>query len=278
MHRNAITPVRIVWLMALSLSWGCASDCISADVYVSPLGNDTWTGNYSVPNADGSDGPVATIERAQSIVRQLRAEQSERQLPVVVSIRGGFYELSKPLEFTAADGGTLDSPTRYEAFEGEVPVFSGGRRISNWIVGSDNRWTASLPRVAQGKWEFSQLFVNDQRRFRPSLPAKGYFHVAESLPPSRAANDKGFDQFKFSGSDLNSSWTNLRDVEVLVFHHWCASRMRIASIDPVERTVQFTGTTAGTAPWAEFTTGHRYRVDNVKEALTEAGQWYLAAR
>ena len=51
--------------------------------------------------------------------------------------------------------------------------------------------------------------------------------------------------------------------------------MRIESVDPGERIVQFTGTTAGTAPWIEFSEGRRYRVENVKEALSKPGQWYL---
>jgi hypothetical protein len=51
--------------------------------------------------------------------------------------------------------------------------------------------------------------------------------------------------------------------------------MRIQSIDPHEHTVQFTGTTAGTAPWAEFSKGNRYRVENVKDAMSDPGQWYL---
>ena len=34
--------------------------------------------------------------------------------------------------------------------------------------------TASLPDVKSGQWSFAQLFVNDQRRFRPRLPRHGY--------------------------------------------------------------------------------------------------------
>ena len=99
--------------------------------------------------------------------------------------------------------------------------------------------------------------------------------MAESLSPSAAAEGKGFDRFRFAEGDLRPNWSNVRDIEVLGFHQWNASRMRIKSIDPGERIVQFTGTTAGIAPWIAFGKGHRYRLENVKEALSEPGQWYL---
>ena len=51
--------------------------------------------------------------------------------------------------------------------------------------------------------------------------------------------------------------------------------MRIESIDPAEKTVTFTGPTRGTRYYVAHRQGNRYRVLNVKEALSEPGQWYL---
>ena len=48
------------------------------------------------------------------------------------------------------------------------------------------------------------------------------------------------------------------------------SRMRIATVVPAEHRVVFTGQT-----WEVLAKGHRYLVDNVREALSEPGQWYL---
>ena len=218
---------------------------------------------------------MATVEHAQKLVRELRAAQPERKRPLVVALRGGVYELAATLRFSAADGGTEDSPTRYEAYEKEVPIISGGRVVHGWQVGTDGRWRVTLGKVVSGEWKFSQLFVNDQRRFRPALPRTSYYHVAESLAPSPAAEGKGFDCFRYAEGDLRPNWSNVSDIEVLAFHQWNASRMRIKSMDPKERILQFTGTTAGTASWITFAQGRRYRVENVREALTEPGQWYL---
>ena len=121
------------------------------------------------------------------------------------------------LQFAPADSGTPQAPVIYQAYRQERPILSGGRRIEGWKVDAQGRWHASLPDVKSGVWTFAQLFVNDQRRSRPRLPKQGYYHVAEKIPPSPAAHDRGFDGFKFSGDDLRADWANLGDVEVLGF-------------------------------------------------------------
>ena len=67
------------------------------DVYVSPHGNDTWSGRLAAPNADGSDGPLASVGAAQGRVRQIRQAQPNRTKPVHVALRGGTYTLDEPL-------------------------------------------------------------------------------------------------------------------------------------------------------------------------------------
>ena len=42
-------------------------------IYVAPNGNDTWSGRLAAPDAAGTDGPFATLERARDEVRARRA-------------------------------------------------------------------------------------------------------------------------------------------------------------------------------------------------------------
>ena len=58
---------------------------------------------------------------------------------VVVNLRGGTYVLSEPLRFSAAegDGGSGGHSVIYQAYgygtpRQEVPVISGGRRVTGW--------------------------------------------------------------------------------------------------------------------------------------------------
>ena len=45
----------------------------TADFYVATNGSDSWSGTLAIPNTDKSDGPFATIEKAQEAVRKLKA-------------------------------------------------------------------------------------------------------------------------------------------------------------------------------------------------------------
>jgi len=60
------------------------------DLYVSPQGNDQWSGRLAVPNAEGTDGPLATIAGARDVVRR-RKEAGELAGPVTVWLRGTWY-------------------------------------------------------------------------------------------------------------------------------------------------------------------------------------------
>lgn len=266
-------------LVGLMVGMGLAPAALradnGADFFVSTEGNDAWSGTLAEPNPARSDGPVATIPRAQDLVRQRKQAEPVRAKPFVVAIRGGTYFLGKPLEFTPQDSGTERAPVIYEAYGQERPVLSGGVRISGLRPGSDGRWHATLDAVKKGQWSFSQLWVDDQQRQRPRLPKQGYFKIAQSVPRGPATKGQGDDRFGYSADDLRPDWTNRGEIEVVTFHEWATSRLRIASIDTEQHTVTLAGHTCSTSAWAALKKGYRYLVENVREALSEPGQWYL---
>src|SRR6185369_3441131 len=144
----------------------------SADVYVATNGNDNWSGSLATPNAARSDGPVATLEKARRVVQKLKAS---RHKAIVVMLREGTYFLGEPLRLDSSDSGTADAPVVYEAYPGEKPVISGGLRIDGWKV-SGGRWTAKLD--PSKVHFFEQLFVNQERRYRPRTTKDGYLYNA----------------------------------------------------------------------------------------------------
>lgn len=245
------------------------------DFHVSPGGNDAWSGRSAEPAPGGTDGPFRSLRRAQKAVRDLKAADPARQRPIVVQLRGGTYELEEPVVFRPEDSGTREAPVIYTAMKGEVPIVSGGVRLRGWQAAAGGSWTLPVPQPEGGSWRINQLFVEGERRPRPSLPEKGWYHVAEELPPSESSREKGHDRFRYAAGDLKEAWAHVPGVEVLAIHIWSASRMRIKSIDAAERIVAFTGTTRGVSFWSAFGKGHRYRVENVREALDAPGEWYF---
>lgn len=249
---------------------------VAADLFVAPNGNDAWSGTLPTPNRAKTDGPLATLTRARDKMRVVLKTRADRAFSPRVLVRGGFYPLNAPVVFTPQDSGLApETPITYAAFPGEKPVFSGGERITGWKVTGKNRWETTLTDVTAGSWNFSQLYVNNERRYRPRLPKNGYYHIAGDLPATAKNAGKGYDRFRFHANEIRVDWHNRGEVEVLPFHVWTMSRFRIAEVDTAERTVTFTGRTIGTPSYSSLPQGNRYLVENVREALNEPGEWYL---
>lgn len=133
--------------------------------------------------------------------------------------------------------------------------------------------------VAEREWIFKQLFVNGKRRPRARLPKEGFFRIAGV--PTYAGRRllelqlfEGADKFVFSNNDIGVLG-NPRDAEVVILHFWVEERIPVAEIILDERLVKLTSKTIF-AIRDGFTEEYpRYYIENVFEALTEPGEWYL---
>lgn len=92
-----------------------------ARLYVTPNGNDSWSGRLSRPNASRTDGPLATLQGARDAVRRLKAS-GQLRVPVHVQFASGSYPMTEPVVFTPEDSGTVDVPVIYEAAPGAKPI------------------------------------------------------------------------------------------------------------------------------------------------------------
>ena len=168
--------------------------------FVAPNGNDAWNGDLSAPNSNNSDGPFASLSRAQ-----YAAEKAAK--PATVIVRNGTYypvltpsstnSYSGTLKFTSADSGVSSgAQVIWQNYPGETPVISGGVPANSdpasgiglqlqW-TNSGNLYQAQLPitltnGVALQPFEY--LFYNGARRMRSRIhdngtstyPSIGYF-------------------------------------------------------------------------------------------------------
>ncbi|MEA1950073.1 MAG: right-handed parallel beta-helix repeat-containing protein, partial [Planctomycetota bacterium] len=246
-------------------------------LFVSPAGNDSWSGKLAAPNPSGTDGPLATIEKARDRIRQIKAAQGGLKKPLTVLIRSGVYPQTKAIVFTPDDSGTKACPITYQVYPGEHAVISGGRPITGWRPddGAQSKtrcngklWRADVSRAIDGeRRRFNQLFVNGRRRTRARTPNKGDFFRTDG--PIDKNNTRAF---YFKEGDMKQ-WSNLRDVIAVVYHSWETSIHHIRSIDPETCLATF----LETAPWpmGRWEKQQRYYVENVFEGLDRPGEWYL---
>jgi parallel beta-helix repeat protein len=245
-------------------------------LYVSPKGNDKWSGN--IPNTNGKDGPFATITKARDKIRELKQQQNgQLHQPVKVYLRGGTYFLSKTIEFSSIDSGSQEAPITYQSYRDEKPVFSGGIVLRNWkkVKISDRTiWTATISEVSQIK-TFHQLWVDGKRAQRCRYPKKGYLKIDKSLD----GTDNwmvGQGRFQYRAGDLQQ-WKDLDRGEIIIMSRWLETRQLISEIDPKNRVVSFAEPTPIRLDDGESTSSAagNYYIENLPELLTEPGQWYL---
>jgi len=227
-------------------------------IHIASHGNDRGDGSV--------DRPFATPRRAQMVARK-----AKRAVQVVV--QDGVYELDAPLVFTPADNGQ-----RWSATAGARPVFSGGRRLTGWTVGTHAGlpvWTLELPEVRSGAWHFTQLWVDGQRRSRPRLPKTGFFRFTgmDGQPDSGMNWLIGPDRAEYPEGSL-VRFRNLEDVNLISYQLWFDTHHHIKELDEARRVVHFYTKSIGSL-CDESGQFARFFLMNVGEALTEPGEWYL---
>ena len=260
----------------------------NADFYVSTKGNDAWSGTLPDPNADGTDGPFATIQRVQIAVKALKSQvYKPKEAPVekrwigsphpygkgrdiVVYIREGFYELKEPLLFTPEDGGERietnlpsgafeyhklkDHYVTYAAFPGEKPVISGGPLLKGWKK-KGKVWISN-----NLSYNVTMLLADGETQTLARTPNKGYF-----IPPKIS---KTTDQIYFNQDELQS-WNDMQNNRVIMLLRWHTGINSIGRIDQKAGIAWLKNPEEGVV-----IVPPRYYVEDVKALLDTAGEWF----
>ncbi|TWU42303.1 right-handed parallel beta-helix repeat-containing protein [Novipirellula artificiosorum] len=259
------THLRLASAIALAFF---ASATLAAEFFVAPNGNANHPGT--------ANKPFATIVQARDAVRVLKASRP-LQAPVTVWIAGGTYTLEEPISFGPRDSGSEEFPVLFKAVDGQQPVIDGGRKVSGWQRHDPNLWVVTLPEFANRKRSFHQLYINGEQRTRARIPNAGYLRVAACPEGTPKTTNYHTDckSFEFKPGDIRSDWTNLCDVETIVYHFWTDSHLPIQEVDEQKNLVTFAHK-AGKVFTDDFTEdGARYIVENVFEGLDSPGEWYL---
>jgi hypothetical protein len=243
-----------------------------ADFYVSPGGDDKWSGTMPGGNRPGTDGPFRTVTRARDAVRELRAKQKPDR-PVRVAVLGGRYELTEPLVFTPADSGTERSPTVFETIPGDrnPVILSGGVTLRS---GGDLKNGAYAYTVPDDR-PIRLISVNEEPRYRSRLPKEGFYTIAGLAGADpKGKYDTKANKFEFKPGEIDAKWKNLTDVEAVVLHFWVDTHLKVQSVDADKHVVTFDRFSR-----RHFTDDYqnrlaRYYLSNVFEALGP-GEFYL---
>jgi len=180
---------------------------------------------------------------------------------IVVYLRGGTYELASPFELNGQDSGSGGYNIIYQAYEGEVPVISGGKEVIGWTLhdASKNVFKASVETTLQTR----QLYVNDILATR-ARSAENVSNFTKTL-------------HGYTTTDVDMQyWNNTSEVEFVDFAQWRNHRCTISSISDTSVTMKepcWSNTQADKND--DWNMGPPVWIENAYELLDEPGEWYL---
>jgi len=262
--------------------------------YVATDGDDSWSGALAEPNAEKTDGPFATLERARDAIRKLKQESGLPDGGVTVELRGGTYERNQPFELAHEDSGTEGAPVVYRAREGEQVRLVGGRVVSGFEPVGDPAVLERLDEAARGKvlqadlkslgiTEFGpvkagglELFFQDKPMTLARWPNEGFVHIVDVVGGSpvdvRGTKGDKIGKFMYEG-DRPKRWTGENDAWVhgYWFWDWSDERQPVESIDTERRVI------AVKPPYHHYgyRKGQWFYAFNLLSELDSPGEWYL---
>jgi hypothetical protein len=245
-------------------------------IYLDPQGNDSWSGLYAKPNLDKTNGPLATLPAARRQVRKLKDSEPNDSI-IKVIVQDGVYTMTQPLELDPADSGTSQKPILYTAAVNAKPTFIGGRAITGWQPAQNGIWKTHIPQVAEGKWYFEQLFVNDKRAVRARTPNQFYYYM-KSVCESEPVNSISAQTIAIP-QDLSKLLSGLNDKSLpdtllTAYHKWDITRQFIRSFDAQNSAIRLEGEPM--KKYNPLTRRTPFHMENALEFLDMEGEWFLA--
>lgn len=262
-------------------------------IHVSPDGDDRWSGVLAEPDAAGSDGPFATLERAREVIRERKASDQWPGEGALVLVAGGTYVRRASFELDERDSGEPGAPIVYRAADGATPRFLGGALVEDFEPLTDEAVLARLDPTARdavlvtdlraagvegygtllhqgfgrgGATGALELYLDGKKMPLARWPNEGWTRIA--------AVPRGKDGGAFTyGDDRPERWSE--DAEVWIHGYWtwdwADSFERVARIDREAKEL-FTGAPHGVYGYKQ---GARYYYLNVLEELDAPGEWFL---
>ena len=246
--------MRRLYLALSGCIWAVTASCMAGPTsfFISPNGSDTNPGTQS--------RPFRTLTKAREVVRPLAAVMRD---DITVVLRGGTYGLKETLVFDARDSGRNGHRVIYRNYSGEVPILSGGRKISGWSKSTNGLWraTTEIP-------NFRQLYIEGSRRNRA---------CGGPLPEAKLEGTNGYR----SRVGTMADWKHPEDIELCFYKVWCHTRCKVLGIHRQGSEAIITML----QPCFEFARNKEgvqvelpAYVENALELLDQPGQWYLDRR
>lgn len=240
-------------------------------LFVSPDGNDSWSGTLPEPDAAKGDGPFKTIARAQQALREIGTPEGQ-PLGANIYLRAGTYALDVPIIFGPQDSGSDGRPVMYRNYKQEEVRILGGRRVEQWEAHEGRILKASIAGLLPPGTRPPALYCNGKRQTlarwpnagEGELPGGGWTFVKKQYAA------EPMDHFYYSGAKP-AEWAGQDGIEVSIWpnYNWWQTIARVGGIDASEGLV-----TLLDQPSYTIEPGRRLFFQNIQRELDAPGEWW----
>ena len=274
--------------------------------YISPSGNDSWSGTLAKTNSNHTDGPFLTLEKAKETTRSLKINGNLPENGIEINLCQGVYPMTKSFHLDEQDSGSKTSPIVWRNYNKEKVQLVGGKEITGFEPVSDKSVLLRLDKdsqdkilvtdlKAQGIIDYGvitprgnpgmELFFQDKRMPLARWPNEGWVKIADvpqsgklvnpgELPHKRHGLPVGrhYGRFTFS-EDRPLRWSN---VDEIVLHgywtwDWFDEFLHIKTIDKKRQEIHIR------EPHSQYgyCKEQRYYAVNILEELDRPGEWFV---
>lgn len=230
------------------------------DLVVAPYGDDNNEGTLNAP--------IATLGKAKELVKTINTNEK-----ITVWFREGTYFIGDTVEFTGEDKENV----LYRSYPDEKVEFTGSKEISGWKETTINGVKAFVTDVKINSDDdyFRSLFKDGRRLSRSKYPKNDVFKIADPVINEGIPSEWNVEFFThslafYAHKENVLNFANVNDVEAIVMHYWCDEHLPLHSVDVSSGRIETSKPTAMT-----LRVDDNYIFENVKEALSLPGEWYL---
>lgn len=284
MRTNILSIFFLLFLSTTALAQGPVT------LFVSPDGNDSWTGRLQQPNASNTDGPLATLDGARLTIRELTPRPAAG---VIVIVAEGRYELSEGIRFVEQDGGTATAPILYRAEKPGSVILSGGKILRGPETLNDHDAISRIPTEAHDhvvQYDLRTMGITDYGE----LTVRGFSRPKQNAALELVCNDRPLTLARWPNDEWATitsvpgdsddgafvfdsprpqRWSDLDAVWLhgLWLHDWADSTVQIEHLN-TETGLITTKEPHGVYGYRE---GKRFFAFNILEELDQPGEWFL---
>ncbi len=227
------------------------------EFFVSPQGNDAWSGTLPDPAATGTDGPLRSLAKACSLVRP----------GDTCTLRDGVYrEVLRP-----GISGTAAAPITFTVYSGETAVLTGTEPLADWRAEGNGVYSAPMPWSLEHQ---NQLFAGDQMLTEARWPDNSgtLLQPVRAVAAAGTVNTLTDPNLPGEPDAWKGAW--LWCAGGSAWHCWAR---KVTAFDAQTHTLTFEPAFKPTDQWYLPRKGNAYVLMGVRQALNAEGEWWFDA-